>query len=247
MLGLALAGCALAFASHDRRRWLLISTVVAGLIVPVYQAHIGTAFSMDKHMSAGTALLAIAAGFTFSRVKMASLKKSAIVALSASLIMVPAVTGIWYARTTFHDWANFGSLLTATRKAGIPTDHDPVLVGSQNGNFSVYQFEYYLMRDDNWQHWQYNPARYISGIIQGAYSAAIVSFNSAQLASPVLPSGALSGHEISSQVLNLAAQGSDQIVRALVDSGLYRISAVIPYQSANTAESPGVFVIWKRS
>jgi putative flippase GtrA len=246
LLGLALAGCALAFATRDRRRWLLASTVLAGLIVPLYQAHLGTAFSMDKHMSAGTALLAVAAGFTFSRFRPSGLSKPAIAAMSAALIMVPAISGIWYARSTFHDWPNFGLLLAATRRAGIATNGNPVLVDSLNGTFSVYPFEYYLMKGDNWQHWQDDPSKYISGVRNGTYSAAILCFNSAQLASPKLPSGALNGREVAAQVVNLAAQGSDQLVQALATSGRYRIVDVIPYQSANKDESPGIFVIWKR-
>jgi len=247
VLGLAVAGCALAFASHDRRRWLLASAVPAGLIVPLYQAHAGTAFSMDKHMSAGTALLAIAAGFTCSRLKLPGLSRPAIATVSATFIMVPAITGIWYARSTFHDWPNFGALLAATRRAGIATGRNPVLVDSLNGTFSIYPFEYYLMKGDNWRHWQDDPSQYISGIRGGTYSAAILCFNSAQLASPNLPSGALNGREVAAQVVSLAAQGSDRLVQALTASGRYRIVGVIPYRSGNTDESPGIFVIWKRA
>lgn len=247
VLGLALAGCALAFAVRDQRRWLLASTVPAALIVPISQARLGTAFSMDKHMSAGTALLAVAAGYAFSRLKLPSLTRSAVAALSAALVMLPAITGIWYARTTFHDWANFGKLLAATRQAGIAEDRNPVLIDSLNGNFSVYQFEYYLMKDDNWQHWQDNPSQFIAGVHRGQYSAAILCLNSALLASASLPSGALSGRELATQVLSLASAGSDRVVRALVASGRYRIFAVTPYQSANADESPGIFVIWKRA
>jgi putative flippase GtrA len=247
LLGLGLAGCALAFASHDRRRWLLVSAVLAGLIVPIYQVRIGTAFSMDKHMAAGTALLAVAAGSTFSRLKLSGLPKPAIAALAAAVIMVPAITGVWYARVTFRDWPNFGPLLAATRQEGIAANRKPVLIDSLNGTFSVYPFEYYLMKGDNWQHWQDNPSQYMSGIRRGAYSAAILCFNSAQLASPDLLSGALSGHGVAPQVLSLAAQGSGRLVRALAASGRYRISAVIPYQSDNENEGPGIFVIWKRA
>jgi hypothetical protein len=247
LLGLALAGCALAFASRDRRRWLLVSAVLASLIVPLYQTHAGTAFSMDKHMSAGTALLAVGAGFTCSRFKLPGLSKRAIAAVSAAFIMAPAITGIWYARSTFHSWPNFGALLSATQRAGITTGRSPVLIDSLDGSFSVYPFDYYLMKGDNWQHWQDTPSQYIKGIRRGTYSAAILSFNSAQLASPDLPFGAINGHEVAAQVVSLAAQGSGQLVQALTSSGRYHIVDVIPYQSSNSSESPGIFVIWKRA
>jgi GT2 family glycosyltransferase len=240
---IAFAGVIIAFAERDQRRFLLLVLALAGIIVPAYQAHIGTAFSMDKHMSAGNGFAAIAAGYAFSRVSLPYARRHAAGFLAVAAIAFSAVTGVWYARSTFHTWANTGPLLTDLR--GLSANNTkPVLINSLNGNFNVWIFEYYLMNGYDWEHWKDNSPSSIPNVDAGYYSAVVVNLNASLLDYPGLPEKALQGKNLlSSEILRLA--GNDNLINALTESHKYKISTVVPYFTSNNANSSGLFVIWQ--
>ena len=72
IFAVATAGTVMAFAleQHWARKLLVLSLTASGILVPAYQAHLGVGWSLDKHMSAGTGLMAIAAGYAFSRISL---------------------------------------------------------------------------------------------------------------------------------------------------------------------------------
>ena len=100
-LPLALAGAGVVLVFAIERRWdrrLLVAVLAgSGLLVPAYQAHLGTGWSMDKHMSACTWFLAIAAGYAVADFPWRAGKPA--VAAAAYTAAYPALTGLWYART----------------------------------------------------------------------------------------------------------------------------------------------------
>jgi putative flippase GtrA/glycosyltransferase involved in cell wall biosynthesis len=222
ILGLAIAGAVVALRSG--RGALVTSLALSILLVPLYQAHIGTAFSMDKHMSVGTALAALAAGYGISRLRLsAPISRGAGAVAVAALLLVPAVTGLWFARATFHDWPNVTRLTAVSRQFN---PHEPVLVNSQNGNFTINLFNYYLPNND----WVDNNGSEYKEIEAGGYAGVITALDGqADLASAVLTQ----------------ATGS-RLVEAVEDSHHYAIVAVIPYVTANSADSHGIFVVWRR-
>ncbi len=241
LFGIACAGVILAFAVRDQRKWIFASCVIAGIVVPAYQSYIGTAGSIDKHLSAGTALLAIAAGFAFSWVTMPGLRRGAAWALAAALLAFPAITGLWYARSTFHAWPDVAPVLRSL-SGSMRGSSSPVLVDSAH-DFSVFEFDYYLTRGNDWRQWQTNVAD-LAPVSAGTYSTVVLSLNAGGLDSPGLAAGALSRAPAASEVLRLA--GNDALVRTLISSRKYRIYAVIPYQTSNSTDLSGVFVVWQR-
>ena len=113
MFAIACGGVVLAFA-YERtlhRKLLVLALVGAGLLVPAYQAYLGTSWSMDKHMSASTWFLALAAGYAAYRVPRPQLKPVIVSLAGIALMSYPAVTGLWYARSTFHSWPDTSSLV----------------------------------------------------------------------------------------------------------------------------------------
>lgn len=239
----AFAGVIIAFAERDHRRFLLLTLALGAIIVPAYQAYIGTAFSMDKHMSVGNGLAAIAAGYAFSKVSLPYARRQAAGFLAVAVIAFSAVTGLWYARSTFHTWANTSALLTDLHDFSA-SNTKPVLINSLNGNFDVYIFQYYLMNGDDWEHWKDNSPSSIPNVEAGYYSAVVVNLNASLLDYPGLPEKALNTKGVlGPDILRLA--GNDNLISALTRSHEYTISAVVPYFTTNNANSSGLFVIWQ--
>ena len=67
LFALAVAGVAIAFGTDKRRRLIVAALAASALVIPLYQVHLGTAFAMDKQISAGTGLAALAAGYAIAR------------------------------------------------------------------------------------------------------------------------------------------------------------------------------------
>ena len=244
MLTVACAGAVIAFCTGDRTRFLVLALAFAALVVPIYQAHVGTAFSLDKHMSAGDGLASIAAGYTFSKMRVAALRPAASTALAVALLTFPAITGLWYARTTFHYWANVGRLLPALR-AVSDYGPQPIYINSANGSFTIDLFWYYLSGDD-WRHWQDNSPSSLARVKAGGYSVVVTSLNASSLGKPTLPESALYGRgSLNGKILSLS--GSDKLINALVRGHKYHIARVIPYESADPQDQFGLFVIWVKS
>ncbi len=238
IFAVAIAGVALAFATEKslNRKLLVLSLAVSGLIVPLYQAHIGTSWSLDKHMSACSWFLAMAAGYTFSRVNL----KPAVAALAAvGALSYPAITGLWYARETFHLWPNESALIRDVR----PVLGTGSLLTYSDGNSIP---EYYLLSDpSDWPKWDTGSARL--GIARASYSFVAMQLN-ATLNSSILPEKAAyrHGNSLVNLVLELAAgSGQFALVQELDHSSRYRIWHVLPYTTSNPSAATGLFVIWK--
>ena len=97
-LPLALAGAGVVLAFAIERRWdrrLLVAVLAgSGLLVPAYQAHLGTGWSMDKHMSACTWFLAIAAGYAVAAFPWRAWKPAVAAMAAVTLLAYPALTGL---------------------------------------------------------------------------------------------------------------------------------------------------------
>jgi hypothetical protein len=248
LLAVACAGVILAFAVNDSRRFALASFVLAGVAVPVYQAYIGTAFSMDKHMSAGSGLMALAGGYAFSRVGLSAVSRTAAAALTVAIVAFPGITGLWYARSTFHSWPSIQRLLPAVQAS---SGKAPIYVTGSSGSFGVTLFEYYLMSGADWQHWdgtavlgKDSPSS-ISNIRAGRYSAIVTDVNAARLEYPGLLEKAVRyNNALASEIFQLEQDGA--VLAVLKRSKLYRIYRVIPYRTTDNTDSSGLFVVWQR-
>jgi putative flippase GtrA/GT2 family glycosyltransferase len=242
VFGVAVAGTILGYVTRDSRRHLLAVCALTGWLNPAFQAHLGTTWSMDKHMVAGVAFVAIPAGYAFSYVTLPKIRPFTVGVLSAAVLAIPAVTGLWYSHNTYHYWPNVSRLIPAIRGADRGTA-GPILVDSSS-RLSVFLVDYYLMRGNDWQQIQAIAGQSPS-LSAGRYAVIVAGFNASSLNDPGIPEAALHGtRSLTSEILHLA--GNDRLVKAITDSHQYRFYAILPYQTDNQKDSSGVFVVWKR-
>lgn len=242
LLAVSLTGVVLAFATERTwsRKLLILSLMGSGLLVVAYQAYLGTSWSLDKHMSAGTGFMAIPAGYAFSRAKLASWKPVTVWCAVGALLLYPAISGLWYARSTFHSWPTTSpliSLVDSSMQAG------GVVVSNPQGTFFVVQY--------------YAPALYkgtpnVPGINGGVYSNVVLTLD-ASFNSVSLPKSAASGNSanLPGEILQLATTYAGNreeypLLVALGHSHRYRIIAAIPYTTTIPSNSTGLFVVWQR-
>jgi hypothetical protein len=248
MLVLAAIGVAAALAGERQwsRKLLLLTLLGAGLIVPVYQAHIGTDVSMDKHMSAGTWFLAMAAGYGIARMT-ATVRWKPFTATSIAVVFLafPAITGLWYARTVFHSWPNT-SILVSRIEPLLTATNRPVLAASGLGFLRTLQ--YATPQGYDWARWvnAYSPPR---GISSGVFGLVVVPLNST-LNSPKLPRMAVTGdtRALSTEILSLATNSSGKfaLVKDVEQSGHYRLQEVMPFTTNHIDTRSGFFAVWTR-
>jgi len=246
IFAVACAGAVLAFAFERtlNRKLLVLALVGIGLLVPVYQAYLGTGWAMDKHMSACTWFLAIAAGYAVDRVPLPAIKPIAVAAAGIALLSYPAITGLWYARSTFHSWPDTASVVAAVRPVLAETSA-PFL--TNDGAV----LSYYLPAGHVWGRIVGPTSTSTVGIAEGTFSGAAFDLR-ASLVSTELAQEAVSAPDTDSvgvNVLKLATGNSElyAVVRALERSPLYRIKAVLPYTTSNSDDSSGLVIIWQRA
>jgi putative flippase GtrA len=222
------------------RRLLVAAAGLSGLLVPAYQAHIGTGWSLDKHMSASTWFMALAAGYGISQFSLPSRKPFALGCALVAFLAYPAIIGTWYARSAFGMWPNEAVVVSALAplvnhtQGAILASNDPVP-------------RYYLPQV-NWWRWQaatgYPPAALAAGKIALVLLQLDGDLQSNTLPQALVstPSGSLSG-----KVLQLATAnpGLAATVQEVEKSKKYRLVSVVPYVTTNASQSNGVYAIWE--
>jgi hypothetical protein len=265
LLCVAVAGAVLAFALagwRHPRAWLVAVLALADVVVPAYQAFVGTGYSMDKHMAPGAELAAMAGGYAISRARVSGLRGVAAFGASAALLVFPVVNGSTASDSVFHQWPDTTSLIAALRGqlSAAQASAGPAPVGSGGarpgigsllvdtvgpGNFNPEIFNYYLPHTD--VRTSGDPAT-AADIKAGLYSVTVQDLNSPSLetaasaasaASPGGPTPALR-----SAVLAMEKQQRNKVGAELAASRRYTIADVLPYTTNNAANPSGVFVIW---
>jgi len=212
------------FERSLHRKLLVLVLALSGFVVVLYQAHLGSGVAMDKHMSAGSGLMALAAGYAWGSIRVPWRNTTAWLA-SAALLTFPAITGLWYARSTFHSWPNTNALVSE-----LNADHSngpDVITGPAPG--TIWAVNYYL------PHLKAVFTGNLSAIDTGSYAEIVVSLDG------TLPTG-----KLSAAVLQLAKVNNSTyapLISEVQQSGEYKIVNALPYSS--TYNGPGVFVVWK--
>lgn len=213
---------------------LVAALAAAALPVPLYEVHIGYPFALDKQISAGTALAALAAGYLIARLRPAGWRAPAVCLAAVVLMSYPAITGLWYARTTFHSWPDTSRLMAVLKPFAASTR--PVLLVHEWRIFPAY----YLSQG----HWSSYRRHSLSAVKQGRYAAVVVR------SSPSLvPSLSLAAQfaalptAISPEELKSIGAGSG-LMSAL--SRHYRLAEVVVYRTTNSNNGVGAWVVWER-
>lgn len=141
--------CLLLKSSASNDRLLLSLLVLAGLLVPIEQAHIHTILSLDKHVDYGSWFTAAAAGYTAEKILQFARGPRLRIAVSAAIAAALAATlgqSIAQGDSLFADWPNSASLVSVMAKV-MPAMNGPVLAEHP----SILQ--YYLPAGRAWYRW----------------------------------------------------------------------------------------------
>ena len=243
IFALACAGAAVALASARRPRGILVAAFAAAILpVPLYQAHLGTAFALDKQISAGSGLAALAAGYMVAHFKPTALRPRVGLVAAAALMIYPAFVGLWYARATFHSWPNTGRLVQVL--APVAKSNRPVLVTDFGAFWSAIP-EYYL--GGNQAHWlNYHPQS-LPAVKRGLLAAVVVDLPLTGLQAPEMSVYATAPELSSTNGTTIRVLHLSPLVAALDHNRYYRLKAVIPYKTtATVGDAVGVMAVWVR-
>jgi hypothetical protein len=239
----ACAGAVAAIASERRKVHgiLVAALAAAALPVPLYQMHIASAIGLDKQMSAGTGMAALAAGYLVGRLRPEFWRRP-VAWLAAGVIMLyPAVSGLWYARETFRSWPDSAPLIATVKP--LATASRPVLMSTAASTVA----EFYL--GGRPEHWiGYGPGLPIgpklAAIRRGAYSGVVLAFELSALASPSMSKYIIAGPALDRRVLELLH--ASRFVAVLSGSTDYKLRTVIPYRTTDASDPTGAWLVWER-
>jgi hypothetical protein len=223
------------------RTWLLAVLAGAALLVPLEQASLHTAASLNKHVDAGAWFAAIAAGYAVEKL-IAAAPAGRMRALTCGACVValvfPLSLGAGQSRMFSTSWPNSSSIIAILRP----------LVDRGTGHLLVEDpslAEYYLPAGSQWQRW--SSTRNIvlpSGASSGGPSkaAGVVGAGKAGTFGLKIEEG-----YFSLVALNFAdTTALDHRIRAdLSQNHRYKIIEVIPYGPGPRGPAPGTYVVWR--
>jgi hypothetical protein len=223
---------------QSRLRAVLVAVLAASALpVPLYEVHIGYAFALDKQISAGTGMAALAAGYLLARLRPATWRRPAVWLAAGVLMLYPAINGLWYARSTFHSWPDITRLMTVLKP--FTRSRRPVLFSGEWGVFP----EYYL--GGSYGHWPTYRPQLLPALEHGMYAAVVVRLElslaepSSMAAHFAAPPAAL-GRE----ALKLMDTGGG-LMSALSRRDGYKLVTVIMYRTTDPNNALGAWAVWE--
>lgn len=249
---LAVIGVIAAVSTGPRSQAMLAGLLAfAAMVVPVAQAHVGTAVSLKKHLVYGAWFAVMGAGWGCREItRHASLRRLAAAACCAVAFTYPAVNGWWSAWAWYHSWSDAGSLIAAERSV-LPDVTGDLYLSPQGSDAAVYVSRYYLApKGNSWE-------RFVSGtpapadLSRSRVGAVVLVFPTSVSPPRALPGQILlSPDEGAAREQLLAFLGSainnsqlDNLTTAIERDRDFRLAATGPYDSeTGTAE----YAIWVR-
>ena len=148
---LALCGAAVSYLRHQAaaRTWLLAVLAAAALLVPLEQASLHTAASLDKHVALGAWFAAIAAGYavdTFLAAAPAGRTRAVACGACVIALVFPAAVGATQSRELAASWPSVSSFIAIFRPLA---DHGTGRLLVEDPSLA----KYYLPAGSQWQRW----------------------------------------------------------------------------------------------
>jgi hypothetical protein len=227
-----------------RLRWsaeslLVAACMLAGTVVPIYQTHIGTTWGLDKHMSAGSAFAALAAGYGVARVRAWFLAAPRVAAgVMAVVLAYPALTGLSQGEYIFSTWVNLKPMTDIAKQyAGKAPALDDGATRHLDGNILSY-----YMPHTSWVGLTPDTSKLIAA---GKYSE-IVSDLAYSPAEAVLAeqAAAKSNTAFRSYIMTVAVAKKDSLIPDIESSYRYAIVAAVPYHDSRP-NGTGIFLVWR--
>jgi 4-amino-4-deoxy-L-arabinose transferase-like glycosyltransferase len=262
---LALAGAITAAAGRADKRVSLLLAVLAGsaFLVPLYQLHLQTGWSLDKHLACGIWLASMPAGYLISRVaRIPGPTRGGIALAGAAALAFPTVTGWMSAYSDYQTWPNPTQLIAAVK----PLVEAPHIGGLFSASQNYWVLQYYTAGVSHGPQWDTGkqislvPAGAASGWVasftaelsQKATSYSVIALELSAATSQFVGSGTQalpSRSQLAGVLRNLAATepsadtGIDDLAEAVALSKQYQLVAVVPF---NTDLAPATYLVWKR-
>ena len=238
----ALCGVAVSVARRQpaARTWLLVVLTSAALLVPLEQARLHTAGSLNKHGDFGAWFAAIAAGYAVDRLIAAAADgRTRTITYGACVVALvfPVSVGLSQSRTFATAWPNTASFTAILRP----------LVDNGGGHLLVEDpalAEYYLQAGSRWQRWSSTrnivlPSGASTG---GPGSKGVVGGGNPQAFARFIAEG-----YFSLVVLNFADTTTldHEIAADLHRNRHYSVIQVVPFGPGPPGPAPGTYVIWR--
>jgi hypothetical protein len=239
----AIGGVVVSWISRPRsaQTWLLTLLACAALLVPIEQASLHTADSLNKHLDLGAWFAAIAAGYAVDKVIAASpAGNMRAVTSSACLVALafPVALGAGQSRAFSTSWPNSSAFIAIL---GPLVDHGTGRLLVEDPSVA----EYYLPAGSQWERW--SSTRNIvlpSGAPTGGPSGTqgVVGAGNAGTFATKIEEG-----YFSLIALNFSDTTSlDQSIAADIRRNHhYQPVEVIPYGPGPAGPAPGTYVIWR--
>jgi len=262
VLGVAGAVTAAALREDRRVTALLAALAASAFLVPLYQLHLQTGWSLDKHLACGIWFAAIPAGYLIARVAQApEPRRGLIAAAGVAALAFPAISGWQSAYSDYQSWPN-ASRLIATVRPLVAAPHTALFPG----NVTPWILDYYTSAEDhNGPLWGTGPqvsleptnlpeaswpGYYRQQVGADKYSVVILTFPAAATAFSMQPGSSVppSNGQLRLDLKDLTIgdywnAGLYDLAMALEADPHYELVRIGPYSSDL---APGTYMVWKR-
>jgi len=249
---LAVIGAIIAINTDTRSEGLLVALLaLAALVIPLSQAHEGTATSLKKHLAYGAWFAVIAAGYGCRKITQ-QVRMGRMLALICCTVafIYPAVNGWWSAWAWYHSWGNANSLI-ATEKTVLSKVSGNLWLSPNGSQAAAFVSTYYLApTGTGWERF-INGTPTITDLGHASVGAVILVYPTSVSPTTGLPGGILlSSNDLATRQQLLTFLGAtvnngqlSSLTVALEKDHNYRLAAAGPYNSEIGA---AVYAIWVR-
>jgi glycosyltransferase involved in cell wall biosynthesis len=248
---LALMGAVCAVSSANRKfGWQTAYLAAIALVIPISQAHEGTAVSLRKHLAYSGMFAVIAAGYGLARfTKALPPKRWAAASCCVAAFLVPLINGFQEAQSWYHSWPDLSSMQEELEP--LLATH-PTLAMSM-GAYNYWCKYYYANLGSTWQSNCLGTTLSVANNADAAYI--VLGYPSFVTPTDSLPSDfMLSSGASQDKFLSFLAEENTpnspedpelaQLTETLESKKYYRLVVVGPWDSN---QSSGIYAIWQRT
>ncbi len=260
---LGATGAIAAVAGRANRRVIALLAVLAAaaFVVPLYQFHLRTVYTLDEHLAGGIWLAAMPAGYLVARVARIARPSHVLAGLAAlAVVAFPTASGWTAAYSDYQSWPNAARLVALVRPL-VETPHKYHLYAEPTGAAVLNYYTGDESRGPRWNtgplisvdptnvpisHWQgyfqtgLNTEKYY--VI--ALELPVASTEFLKAGGGLQKAGSVAGRLTSLAKSQPGDMGLYEFAADVVASGDYKLVGVVPYTDHLKV---GTFLVWQRT